>query len=96
MKVLLRVLAALSAVLLLLLIVVIINTVRFPSRQLERSGEPNVYPIDQEALDLLSGAIRFPTISWDDRSILDTVAFSGMVEYLREKFPWSTQPWNGR
>lgn len=87
MKVLLRVLAALSAVLLLLLIVVIINTVRFPSRQLERSGEPNVYPIDQEALDLLSGAIRFPTISWDDRSILDTVAFSGMVEYLREKFP---------
>jgi carboxypeptidase PM20D1 len=87
MKAFLRVLLALGTLLLLILLIIAVNTARFESKQLERSGVANVYPIDYDAVDKLAGAIRIPTVSYDDPALLDTTAFLAMLAYLDDHFP---------
>ena len=45
-------------------------------------------PLDEAgAVERLAGAIRFPTISFDDRSNFDAAAFEALHEYLAASFP---------
>jgi len=73
---------------LLLAVVLGINTVRFASRQITKPGTPaRQFRIEEEAVNKLRGAIRIPTVSFDDPDMMDTAAFSNMLIYLDDNFP---------
>lgn len=57
------------------------------SRQVP-AGTPSGIGVDTaNAIERLAGAIRLPTVSWDDVTRRDSAAFAGLHEYLAAQFP---------
>ncbi|MGI9201269.1 MAG: M20 family peptidase [Woeseiaceae bacterium] len=78
--------AALVAV--LIIIMLVRAGTAFEDMQVEPALELPEVTLDQAAVvERFAAAIRFPTISHDDRSNFDAAAFSAFGEYLRESFP---------
>ena len=78
------------AVVLLALIAIVVlraNTV-FEDVQLEPAKNLAQVELDEEqVVERMAGALRFRTISHDDRSNFDADAFLAFHDYLRESFP---------
>ena len=84
-----RLLLGIGAVLLALFIVMVVraNTV-FEGVQLAPAEELPQIALDEDAVvERFAGAIRFRTISYDDRSNFDADAFLAFRDYLEQSFP---------
>ena len=80
-------LAVFLLALLLLLAVLVVRALRFrPSRE-AIAPLPAPGPAAEEAAAHLAGAVRFPTISYDDVGKYDRQAFLGLHDYLARSFP---------
>ncbi len=81
----------LARIILLVLVAVIaigtFRTLQLQSRQ-PPAGIPAAITFDAAAAaERLAGALRYPTISWGDPGKRDTAAFSGLHDYLADRFP---------
>jgi carboxypeptidase PM20D1 len=79
----------LGAVILALVVIMIVraNTVFEDVQLAPAEGLPQVVLDEDGAVERLAGAIRFRTISHDDRSNFDADAFIAFHDYLRQSFP---------
>ena len=84
-----KLLLGLGAVILGLVVIMIVraNTVFEDVQLAPAEGLPQVVLDEDGAVERLAGAIRFRTISHDDRSNFDADAFVAFHDYLRESFP---------
>ena len=81
-----KVLRILSGLIVALLIIIIIKTITFKSLQIK--SEPVTLPVfGNESVSNLSKAITFPTISKTINLPIDTIAFSGYLNFLSEVYP---------
>jgi carboxypeptidase PM20D1 len=81
---------SIPALLLICLIAVLLlrSHTHFPDRQLYGATPVPALPVDAGAVaERLSGALRIPTISYDDRSNFDSEAFLDFHRYLEAHFP---------
>lgn len=63
------------------------RTLLFTSKQLT-NVPPSTLSIDSgRAATHLAGAVRFPTVSHQDRGLVDIEAFAGLHKYLEESYP---------
>ncbi|MFI5149663.1 MAG: M20 family peptidase [Bacteroidia bacterium] len=74
---------------LVLTAILLIRTMLFPSLQ------PNIAPIPRiavgdEGVEHLCEAVRFRTVSFDDPSLVDTVSFIHLTDYLLKSYPLAT------
>jgi carboxypeptidase PM20D1 len=69
-----------------LLLVIIIRTFAFSSRQIS-TWESAVQPVGIEAAERLAGAVRIPTVSYEEEMPIDTGAFETFHKYLFETYP---------
>ena len=73
--------------------VVCVGTVITVRTLLLDADEAGVAPVDHPELDgerlsaVLAGALRFPTISYYDRTLMDRAAFADLRGYLEDAFP---------
>jgi carboxypeptidase PM20D1 len=78
---------------LLLLIIIVLscialyNTFTVKSCQITKGGERLKFELNHDAIAHLQKAIHIPTISYDDPSKLDTIAFLHMLELLDSMYP---------
>lgn len=72
--------------LLLLAAVLLFNTFSFKSKQLKTDAVP-LYPVSDSAVQRLSRAIKFKTISYQDSGKTDTSQFLGLHRFLKQSFP---------
>ncbi len=72
--------------LLILVAVLLVKTFSFKSKQLDIASVP-APTLDPQALTHLQGAIKYKTISYNDLSLFDTVAFNGFHRYLKTTYP---------
>lgn len=83
MKKLLRFIIWLAVV---LVIIIIVKTLLFKSLQQDfNSPEPIVF--GDESVSRLTGAVKFPTVSYEFDSPVDTAAFLGYMEFLKNEYP---------
>lgn len=84
-----RVFLALALVVVAVAAVVVVRTATMASRQTAAGDEPvNLVPVDTSAaVQRLSGAVRFPTISHEDPADTDTAAFLALHDYLEAEYP---------
>ncbi|NMC42253.1 MAG: M20/M25/M40 family metallo-hydrolase, partial [Bacteroidales bacterium] len=69
-----------------LVIIVIVKTLLFKSLQQDfNSPEPIVF--GDESVSRLAGAVKFPTVSYEFDSPVDTAAFLGYMEFLKNEYP---------
>jgi len=81
-----KVILSLIGFVLILLILIIIKTVTFSS--LQKEIDPlNTLDFGNTAIDHLSKAITYPTISYDLNLPIDTIAFKGFQKFLTEVYP---------
>jgi carboxypeptidase PM20D1 len=74
-------------VLLAFLAALTLSALRLPSRQIDVAPAPK-RDVDAEAVaQHLAAAIRFPTISFDDRSRMDPAPFDGLRDWLAATYP---------
>ena len=76
----------LFSALLLLAAVLIFKTLSFKSKQIAVDSVP-LYPTDEAAVQRLSDAIKFKTISYQDSGRMDTSQFYGLHRFLKKSFP---------
>lgn len=76
----------LIVLILLLLVIVLYNTITLNSKQPAVEVLPPI-PIDSSSLLHLSKAVTFKTISYDQKSLADTVVFEQFVEFLKTTYP---------
>ena len=77
-----------AAVLVLVVIMVVRANTAFEDVQLEpATGLPQVELDENAVVERFAGAIRFRTISHDDRSNFDADAFLAFHDYLEQSFP---------
>lgn len=75
------------AVIGLLVVVLLFNAWKFGAETPVFTGESIQYEIDEEAaINRLSSAIQFQTVSWNDRAI-DTAEFINFINFLEVSFP---------
>ncbi|MDQ7041715.1 MAG: M20 family peptidase [Rhodothermus sp.] len=89
-KLLLRILTATSGLVLGLGVVLLVRAWQVGQRA-ERPGqlEPLTITLEVEALtQRLAGALRFPTVSFQDPTRIDSGAFRALHAYLEAQFPW--------
>ncbi len=67
--------------------VVLLRTFASGSRQIQASPVAAVAVDAQAAAERLAGAVRFKTISYDDKPDVSAEAFLGLHEYLAKQFP---------
>ena len=84
-----KLLLGIGAVLAVLAIIMIVraNTVFDDVQLASAQGIPQVALDESGAVERLAGAIRFRTISHDDRSNFDAEAFLAFHDYLQQSFP---------
>lgn len=70
----------------LLILTVIIKTLTFNSMQIE-ADSISLPDFDNKSIDHLSGSIRYPTISTESDSPVDTSAFEGFHRFLEKAYP---------
>jgi carboxypeptidase PM20D1 len=70
----------------MLMIVIVIKTLLFRSLQVQPEKAPAI-SIGNECVDHLSGAIRFPTISYSPDSPIDTAAFKAYHTFINKSYP---------
>ncbi|MDG1572463.1 M20 family peptidase [Robiginitalea sp. M366] len=76
----------LGAIILGLMAVLTFNTLRMTSRQVAPQAL-DLPEISEADFARLGGAVRFPTISYNEDAEPDSAAFRGFHQYLRETFP---------
>ncbi|MFC1628887.1 M20 family peptidase [Gemmatimonadota bacterium] len=82
-----KVLIIISSSMLVLIVVLLVRTAQFTSKQIQVDPAPTIV-IDTEAVATrLAGALRFPTISYRDRTLRDEAVFSALNDYLINSFP---------
>lgn len=81
-----KIVLSLLFMLTLLFAVLLINTFNFSSRQFKVPPEKNVN-IEDQAIDRLSEAVRYKTISHDERNNFDSASFQGLNDYMEKMFP---------
>ncbi|WP_080057047.1 M20/M25/M40 family metallo-hydrolase [Spirosoma aerolatum] len=84
MRLFLRFLALLLA---LLLIVLVVNTFRLTPHQLISVPPAAPISIPDSAIQRLAGAIRIPTVSYTDHSLTNTAQFDKFLAYIQTAFP---------
>ncbi|MEW5851712.1 MAG: M20 family peptidase [Myxococcota bacterium] len=82
-----KVLTALAALLGAVVVVLLINTARFGSKQVPPPPASTVVVDVKRAASHLSEAVRFKTISHQDRSKVDAEEFRGLHAFLERAFP---------
>ena len=82
-----RALALLGLALLLLAAVLIGRASLARSRQIATTPVTDIQVDAQAAAERLAGAVRFPTISHEERGKVERAAFLGLHEYLARSFP---------
>ncbi len=81
-----RVLLILLVAILLLAAVLLFRTFSFHSKQIRVEAVP-LYKTDDAAIERLSEAIQFKTISYQDSGKMDTSQFNGLHRFLKKSFP---------
>lgn len=81
-----KVLLSLLAVALILVSMLLINTFALTSKQVEVAPAAMI-SVSDSAYEHLSGAIKFPTISFSEDAIPDSTAFYGFHRYLESTYP---------
>jgi carboxypeptidase PM20D1 len=81
-----KIFLGLITIFILLLIIIVIKTIAFKSLQIE-TVTTSLPVFGNESADHLSGAIKFPTISYSVALPIDTAAFTGFHEFLSEEYP---------
>jgi carboxypeptidase PM20D1 len=70
----------------MLLIIIIIKTLLFKSLQVQAENV-TLSLFGNESVNHLSEAIKFPTVSYSPTSPVDTVAFSGYIDFIKKTYP---------
>jgi carboxypeptidase PM20D1 len=86
-----KLLVALGLGLLVLVGVLLVRTATFGSRQLAVEPAPTVAIDAAAAAQRLAGALRIPTISWEDPARRSAAPFQALHAYLAESFPLAHQ-----
>lgn len=81
-----KVLLGLLTVLVIIGLVLLFNTFSLESKQLE-TDSASMIQIPDSAYEHLAGAIRYPTISFNEDAIPDSTAFYGLHRYLEKTYP---------
>ena len=84
-----RILLGIAAVFIVIVAIVLFNTFRSGSRQIELKSEDLIEPIPlpNGAIERLAHTIRIPTISFEDRSLMDSSAFMALHHALDSMYP---------
>lgn len=86
-KILIKTSLALALMMLGLLTVLIVNMLKFSSKQPKGIRRVTEIFTDENAYERLAAAIRIPTVSFEDRTRCDTLAFLRLHELLRQQYP---------
>ena len=70
----------------MLLIIITVKTLLFRSFQVKGEKAASV-SFGKESVDHLTGAIRFPTVSYSTTSPIDTLAFIGYMDFISKSYP---------
>ena len=81
-----RILLFLLVTVVLLLAVLLFNAFSFHSKQIKVEPVP-LYKTDEAAIQRLSEAIQFKTVSYQDSGKMDTSQFNGLHRFLKKSFP---------
>ena len=81
-----KILKLLGLIIIIVIGIVLFNTFRLSSKQVP-SGELPTVTFDNDVIQNLSGAIKFPTVSYSEDAIPDSTAFFGFHRYLDSIFP---------
>lgn len=81
-----RFLAGVGVLLGFLLIVILVNTFQFTSKQPAIDPVPPP-PLSPQAIAHLQEGITYRTVSFDDRSLLDSTQFNAFHEFLKRAYP---------
>ncbi len=84
-----RILRLLIWLIIMLLIIIIIKTLLFRSLQVQ-TEKVTISIFGNESVNHLSGAVKFPTISYSATSPVDTAAFSGYMNFITKTYPLIT------
>lgn len=80
--------ASLGALLVLAVVLVYRAETQFKSPERKAAAEKELFSVDVDgAAQRLARAISFPTISYDDPSMLDAAAFAGLRQHMAESYP---------
>jgi carboxypeptidase PM20D1 len=85
-----KLLKLIGVLLLVLVSVLITRTFLYHSRQIEEAPVAKV-AVSDSVIAHLSGAVRFPTVSYDDSTLTDTAAFHHLIVYLEQTYPYVTR-----
>ena len=88
-----RILRLLIWLIIMLLIIIIIKTLLFRSLQVQ-TEKVTISIFGNESVDHLSGAVKFPTVSYSTESPVDTAAFSGYMNFITKAYPLITDRLN--
>jgi carboxypeptidase PM20D1 len=81
-----KILRLLIWLIVMLLIIIVVKTLLSKSLQYE-AEKVEIILAGNESVDHLSAAVRFPTISYSIESPVDTVAFSGFMDFITGAYP---------
>ena len=81
-----RILHLLIWLIVMLLIIIIIKTILFRSLQVQ-AGKINIVSFGNESVNHLSGAVKFPTVSYSTTSPVDTGVFTGYMAFITKTYP---------
>ncbi len=84
-----KLLKIIGILLLALVSVLMTRTFLYHSRQIEEAPVAKV-AVSDSVIAHLSGAVRFPTVSYDDSTLTDTAAFRHLIAYLQQTYPHAT------
>lgn len=76
----------LGIILLILIIVILVKTFNFKSKQMSEP-QSQLLILDDSCVFRLQKAIQFKTISYDDASLMDTLAFADFHRFLNQAYP---------
>lgn len=82
-----KIIAFLGISLMLFIATLLINTYSTPSKQLKTTGKRITHPVNDAAIARLQSGIRIKTISYDDRSKIDTASFLALHQLIDSLFP---------
>ncbi len=82
-----KILAVLLFLIVLFISLITINTLRYTSKQITVDPAPEISINDTEAVERLSQAIQFKTISYQEPERFDRDEFFGLHTFLEEEFP---------
>ena len=81
-----RILRLLVWLIIMLLVIIVIKTLLFKSLQVQ-TEKVSISSFGNESIDHLSQAVRFPTVSYSATSPVDTMAFTGYIDFITRTYP---------